>query len=118
MERKQTANEWLKELYDDSVTILDPDGWRKGDGVTVDSLITQEDFETRLRQCTCSGLHNLKQQRIPKSTRVLKPKKESNFSKETEEFFEKIIEAEEKQENDKGKRTSNPSKGKRPKGNA
>ena len=53
--RLQTAWEWNKELYDNAITILDPDGWRRNDGITMETPITQEDFQERLSHCTCMG---------------------------------------------------------------
>ena len=89
MERLQTAWEWNKELYDDSITIMDPDGWRRNEGVTMDVPITQEDFQERLSHCTCVGFIDnpkfqaanekqtdaAKKRRVPKNKRVLKPQK-------------------------------------------
>lgn len=48
---KKTAHEWLEEM-DDAPTILDPDGWREKDGVTMDTRITRADFNRRLNMCT------------------------------------------------------------------
>lgn len=50
---KKSAHEWLK---DESVTMLDPDGWRYDDGVTMDTRISYKEFQKRLVQCTVSGL--------------------------------------------------------------
>ena len=57
---KKTAYEWLKELYPDkSLEILDPDGWRKDDGVTLETKITKEDFHYRLSLSTVSCIREL-----------------------------------------------------------
>lgn len=50
---KKSAHEWLK---DENVTILDPDGWRYDDGVTMDTPISYKEFQKRLVQCTVIGL--------------------------------------------------------------
>jgi hypothetical protein len=50
---KKSANEWLKS---ESVKILDPDGWRWDDGVTLDTPISYSEFQKRLVHCTVSGL--------------------------------------------------------------
>lgn len=50
---KKSAHEWLK---DENITILDPDGWRYDDGVTMDTPISHKEFQKRLVQCTVSGL--------------------------------------------------------------
>lgn len=48
----RSAHDWLK-LYDYyGYTILDPDGWRRNDGVTMDTPITRADFRERLAECT------------------------------------------------------------------
>ncbi len=52
---KKSAYEWLKD--EESVSsILDPDGWRYNDGVTMDTPISYKDFCYRLQQCTVMGL--------------------------------------------------------------
>lgn len=50
---KKSAYEWLK---DEKVTVLDPDGWRWNDGVTMDSPISYKEFQKRLVHCTVMGL--------------------------------------------------------------
>lgn len=46
---KKTAHEWLQDpKYDYVEFIMDPDGWRENDGVTLDTLINRADFERRL----------------------------------------------------------------------
>jgi len=47
---KKPAWEWLKEVP--HISILDHDGWRHDDGVTLENKITREDFNYRLSQCT------------------------------------------------------------------
>jgi len=50
---KKSAHEWLK---DEAVTMMDPDGWRYDDGVTLDTPISYSEFQKRLVHCTVSGL--------------------------------------------------------------
>jgi hypothetical protein len=50
---KKSAHEWLK---DETVTMMDPDGWRYDDGVTMDTPISYSEFQKRLVHCTVSGL--------------------------------------------------------------
>jgi hypothetical protein len=45
MTTTKTGRQWAADL---GVTILDPDGWRLADGVTLDDPITRLDFERRL----------------------------------------------------------------------
>jgi hypothetical protein len=52
--KKQDAYVWVAELYP-HLTIYDPDGWRRGDGVTMSTPITRADFESRLSESTCLG---------------------------------------------------------------
>lgn len=47
---KKTAHEWLKEEKD--IQILDPEGWKKDDGVTLDTPIKWSDFQQRLYMST------------------------------------------------------------------
>lgn len=54
---KKSAYEWLR---DETITILDPDGWRWNDGVTMDTLISYKEFQKRLMHCTIGGLINIK----------------------------------------------------------
>lgn len=49
---KKSAHEWLKA---ESVQILDPDGWRYDDGVTMDTPISYTDFKRRLQESTVRG---------------------------------------------------------------
>lgn len=51
---KKTSRAWLNEMINPP-TILDADGWREKDGVTLDTHITQTDFNRRLN---CSTLMN------------------------------------------------------------
>lgn len=48
----KTAHEWValqnKKDTTEVITITDPDGWRRDDGVTIDTPITLEDFQDRL----------------------------------------------------------------------
>lgn len=50
--KKQSAADWLKELGYDEYTILDPDGWRYNDGVTLDTPINRSDFFKRFNEST------------------------------------------------------------------
>lgn len=52
---KKSAHEWLK---DESVRMLDPDGWRYDDGVTMDTPISYKEFQKRLVQSTVMGVIN------------------------------------------------------------
>jgi len=54
--QKKSAHEWLEELYAGKVKILDADGWRYNDGVTLDSPINKKEFMRRFNECTVSGL--------------------------------------------------------------
>lgn len=49
---KKSAHEWLK---DETLTVIDPDGWRWDDGVTMDTPISYKEFQKRLVQCTVLG---------------------------------------------------------------
>lgn len=49
---KKSAHEWLK---DETVTVIDPDGWRWDDGVTMETPIPYIEFQKRLMQCTVLG---------------------------------------------------------------
>lgn len=51
---KKSSHDWLKEMP--KVELIDPDGWRENDGVTLETKITQEDFNRRLNCSTISGL--------------------------------------------------------------
>jgi hypothetical protein len=44
--------QWFEILYGDSVKMLDPDGFRKEDGVTWETPVTKKEFEKRLPHCT------------------------------------------------------------------
>jgi hypothetical protein len=50
--KKHSAWDWLKELGPDNYQILDPDGWRYDDGVTLDTPITKSDFDRRFNRST------------------------------------------------------------------
>lgn len=45
----KTGRQWALDL---GVRILDPDGWRRADGVTLDDPIRRLDFELRLMEST------------------------------------------------------------------
>jgi hypothetical protein len=47
--KKHTGWEWL-EFFD--IEMLDDDGWRKADGVTLDASITLEEFGDRISVST------------------------------------------------------------------
>jgi hypothetical protein len=49
---KKTAHEWMLHPDFKSYVILDPDGWRYNDGVTMDDKITYKDFYNRFTQST------------------------------------------------------------------
>ena len=50
---KLTARQWLLELEVNCLVIIDPDGWRKDDGVDFDTTpIGFKEFATRVAQCT------------------------------------------------------------------
>jgi hypothetical protein len=51
---KKTANEWIAH-NNLNITILDADGWRRGDGVTLDTPISEFDFNNRLSVSTILG---------------------------------------------------------------
>lgn len=51
---KKTASEWVA-LKHPGLTIYDPDGWRYADGVTLNTKITEDDFNARLSKSTCLG---------------------------------------------------------------
>lgn len=46
---KKSGLEWLK---GEIVELLDPDGWRLDDGVTLETPITYEEFSRRIPYCT------------------------------------------------------------------
>lgn len=50
---KKSAHEWLK---DETVKVIDADGWRRDDGVTMDTPISYTEFQKRLVHCTVTGL--------------------------------------------------------------
>lgn len=52
---KKTAEEWI-DFHPDyqGAQILDPDGWRYDDGVTLDTKISFNEFKRRFSQCTAS----------------------------------------------------------------
>lgn len=49
---KKTAHEWMQHTDFRSYELLDPDGWRVGDGITMDDKITYNDFCNRFAQST------------------------------------------------------------------
>lgn len=46
------ASEWLLFLYNGEIKIVDPDGWRLNDGVTLETKIKRQEFEDRLARST------------------------------------------------------------------
>lgn len=50
--KKQSAWRWLEELGYNKYSVLDPDGWRRGDNVTMETPITRSDFYNRLNEST------------------------------------------------------------------
>ena len=50
--KKQSAYDWLKELKYEKYTILDPDGWRYHDGITMDTPISKSEFHRRFNEST------------------------------------------------------------------
>ena len=50
---KKSALDWLKGR---SYKMLDPDGWRWNDGVTLETKITEAEFNRRIVHCTLTGL--------------------------------------------------------------
>jgi hypothetical protein len=54
---KKSANEWLESMP--GVVVYDPDGWRRGDGVTMDTPIKYSDFIQRLNESTLLGGPNI-----------------------------------------------------------
>lgn len=53
----KTAGEWL--ALHPEITIIDPDGWRRNDGVTFDTRITEQEFTIRVGMCTIWIRNNL-----------------------------------------------------------
>lgn len=51
---KKSSHRWLKEFHPETV-ILDPDGWRYDDGVTMETRITKDDFNKRFGESTVMG---------------------------------------------------------------
>ncbi len=50
---KKTAAEWLDFIPEyKGYVILDPDGWRYDDGITLESKISCTEFESRFKQST------------------------------------------------------------------
>jgi len=48
---KKTANQWI--VHNNlNIKILDADGWNQGDGVTLDTPISESDFNNRLSHST------------------------------------------------------------------
>lgn len=50
---KKTAYEWLES---ESFKLLDPDGWRQDDGVTLDTPISYAEFSKRINLSTVMGV--------------------------------------------------------------
>jgi hypothetical protein len=56
---KKTAAEWLAFLPEyEGLIIMDPDGWRHADGVTLESKISYSEFAQRLQESTVMGYLN------------------------------------------------------------
>lgn len=53
--KKQSAYAWLKDLGYHEHTIIDPDGWRYDDGVTLDTPISRSDFFNRFNASTVAS---------------------------------------------------------------
>ena len=53
---KKTAYEWLETMPD--IKMLDPDGWRENDGITMDTPIKWSEFQRRLNMSTIIGMIN------------------------------------------------------------
>jgi len=51
---KKTVSEWLKDLYNDEIVILNPNGWSQ-DGTPLDKPISESDFNMRLSLSTIKG---------------------------------------------------------------
>lgn len=49
---KKSAHEWLENM---DIMIIDPDGWRYDDGVTMDTPISWKEFQERLNISTVVG---------------------------------------------------------------
>lgn len=54
--KKKNAYEWCEELYGRRDIILNPDGFRGHDGVTMDTPISKKEFERRFNHCTVNHL--------------------------------------------------------------
>lgn len=52
---KKSAYDWLATEEFSGTKIYDPDGWRLGDGVTMDDPISYKDFCSRLNMSTVSS---------------------------------------------------------------
>jgi hypothetical protein len=50
--RKQNATQWCKEIYNDESVIIDGDGFRWNDGVTMETPINRAEFDRRFQHCT------------------------------------------------------------------
>jgi len=53
MKTLRTGTDWA-EYY--GIAIMDPDGWRRNDGVTMETPITLLDFANRVWECTLMGV--------------------------------------------------------------
>lgn len=51
---KKTAEEWLQMPEFAGIIILDDDGWRRDDGITINDKISYKDFDERLSVSTCN----------------------------------------------------------------
>lgn len=54
---KKSAHEWLETTMPNTI-LMDPDGWRYDDGVTLDTPITYSEFNKRINVSTCIGTIN------------------------------------------------------------
>lgn len=60
MEDMKSAYEWMKDprIQDrpgQEISVMDPDGWRRPDGVEMEDLINWDDFFERFSQSTISS---------------------------------------------------------------
>ena len=54
--KKKSGKEWMIELYSADDLILDPDGWRWNDSITLETPISISDFHNRFSHCTLRHL--------------------------------------------------------------
>ena len=53
MQTLRTGTEWARHY---GIIIMDPDGWRRNDDVTMETPITLLDFANRVWECTIMGV--------------------------------------------------------------